>query len=434
MKHIAIIGSGPAGFYTAGALLKKKAPVNIDIIDRLPTPYGLVRGGVAPDHQSTKRVSIAFEKLAQSDDVRFFGNVSVGDDVSIDELRDNYDAVVLAVGTPRDRVLGIPGDDKPGVVGAAAFVGWYNGHPDFADLSPDLSVDRVVVIGAGNVAIDVARILAKTRDELATSDIADYALSAIENAAIADIHIIARRDAPHAKFTNQELREMGELEDAAAIVAAKDLEAPITDDLDDRDQRLAAKNLETFHSFLEMDVKAKSRRVHFDFCASPVEIHGGDRVERVTLERNRIENGRTAATGERYDLDCGLIVTAIGYRGAPLPGVPFDECDGVFEHDDGRVGPGLYATGWCKRGPSGVIGTNKADGDATAAQIVEDIAGFSGEKSGRAGLKALLAARDVKVVTFDDWKKIQAAEEAAAIGPAPRQKIVAIDEMLDALG
>jgi len=429
--NIAIIGSGPAGFYTVGALLKSKTPARIDIIDRLPTPYGLVRGGVAPDHQSTKKVTAAYEKLALSDQVSFVGNVNVGSDVSLDELRGFYDAVVLAVGSPLDRPLSIPGADKQGMVGAAAFVGWYNGHPDFTDLAPNLNTTRAVVIGAGNVAIDVARILAKTRNELSTSDITEYAATAIEASPITDIHMIARRDAPHAKFTNQELREMGELEDAAPIVDPADLEPAYIDDLDARDQRLAAKNSQTMKSFLDVSPEGKSKRVHFDFCASPVEVLGEERVTGLKLERNNMENGRAVASGEFYTLECGLVVTAIGYQGSPLPGADFDEKGGVFVHDDGRIAPGLYATGWCKRGPSGVIGTNKADGDQTAKQIIADLT--PSDKAGRDGLLKMLSERNATVVTFEDWKKIEAAEKAAAKPPAPRQKIVAIDEMLAAL-
>ncbi len=435
---IAIIGSGPTGFYTVAALLKAKADAEIDVIDSLPTPYGLVRGGVAPDHQSTKNVMRAYEKSATSDGVAFMGNVMVGRDVSLDELRELYDAVVLCIGSPLDNPLDIPGADKRGVMGAAAFVGWYNAHPDFVHLSDQLipllsQAETVAVIGAGNVAIDVARVLSRTEEELAATDIADYAAEAIVNSPIKDIHMIARRDAAHAKFTLQELREMGELQGAAPVIDPLQLEGLEFDHLDAKAQRVGHKNVEILRGFTEIaDDGSKRRRVHFDFNLSPVEVLGGDSVTGLTLMRNRTETGKVVATGETSSLDCSMVLTAIGYRGSPLEGAPFNDKWGTFEHDDGRVGPGLYAGGWCKRGPTGVIGTNKHDGDHTAKQILADLSPSS--KRGRDGLSDLLKERNVRVVSFEDWKVIEAAEISGATPPAPRKKFVTVDEMLAVLG
>lgn len=425
---IAIVGSGPAGFYAADALLKLDIDCRIDLIERLPTPFGLIRGGVAPDHQSTKKVTKAYERTAQAEPVRYFGNVHLGRDLSLDELREIYDAVVLAVGAPKDRPLEIPGAETRGIIGSAAFVGWYNGHPDFADLAPDLQAETIAVIGNGNVALDIARLLGKTRAEMASSDITDYAAAAIESSPVKAIYILGRRDAGHAKFTNKELKEMGALSDCAPIVDPRDLEAGVPTDLDERSRRRAEKNLATLRGFTELDPGGKTRRVVFDFCARPQAVLGDDKVAALRIERTRIEDGRVVGSGETRDLPCGALITAIGYRGPAIPGAPFDARRGTFVHEDGRVAPGLYAVGWCKRGPTGVIGTNKADGDLAAQQILEDVR--VGGKSGREGLEALLAERGVRYIDYPEWKRIEAAEEAAAAPGAPRRKLVTIGDML----
>lgn len=429
---VAIVGSGPAGFYAADALLRAEVDCQIDLIERLPTPFGLIRGGVAPDHQSTKKVTKAYERTATSKGVRYFGNVQIGRDLTLDELRGLYDAVILAVGAPRDRPLAIPGAEKRGVIGSAAFVGWYNGHPDFADLAPDLQVESIAVIGAGNVALDIARLLGKTGEEMASSDITDYAAAAIQDSPVKEIHILGRRDAGHAKFTNKELREMGALADSLPVVDPQDLAAGVPADLDERDRRLAEKNLATLGGFAELDPASRSRRIFFHFCAQPVEVLGGTQIEALRLERTRMEGGRAVGSGETWDLPCGALITAIGYRGPAIPGAPFDEARGTFVHKDGRVAPGLYAVGWCKRGPTGVIGTNKADGDLAARQIVEDA--VADGKPGRAGLEALLTERQVRYIDYPEWKEIEAAEEAAAPPGAPRRKLVTVGDMLALLG
>ena len=429
--NVAVIGAGPSGFYTVDALLKADKDIRVDIIERLPTPFGLIRGGVAPDHQTTKKVARVYEKTALTDGVGYFGNVEVGRDVTIAELQEMYDAIVLAVGAPRDRKLGIPGEDKTGVFGSADFVGWYNGHPDFTDLAPDLNTNTVVVIGQGNVAVDTARVLVKTAEEMTETDIADHAADAIAASPITDVYMVGRRGPIEAKFTNVELREMGKLEDCQPVIDPAQLPDEVTGDWSDRDLRLKERNLATMKEFPDVDPAGKSKRVHFTFFAKPVEILGGDKVEGIRMEHTRVEDGRSVGTGEFFEIECGLVIPAIGYFSDPFPGVPFDADNGIVVHDEGRVGDGIYAVGWIKRGPTGVIGTNKPDGDIAATQIVEDIA--DGTKPGREALEALLDERLVRQLRYQDWQTIDAAEVAAAKPGAPRRKFVTIDSMLAAL-
>lgn len=428
---VAIVGTGPAGFYTAEALLRKGIDCTIDLIDRLPTPYGLIRFGVAPDHQTTKKVSRNFEKTALNPRCRYFGNVELGRDVTLDELRSMYDAVVLAVGAGHDRRLGIPGDDKIGVIGSATFVGWYNAHPDLRELQPLLNTPAAVVIGNGNVAIDVARVLVKTAAEMADSDLPGFAASAIQTAPIRDVYLAGRRGPVEAKFTNVELREMGHLEQARAVVDARDLPDTVGAVEDDRDRRLKEKNLATLREFAAAPPDQKPRRVHFLFFASPVEILGGERVEGVRFERTKMEGDRVVGTGQTFDIACGLVIPAIGYRSLPVDGAPFDARKDVVVNAEGRVGPGLYAVGWLRRGPSGVIATNRPDGVAVADHIAADIP--QGVKPGRPALEKHLAARGVRVVSFADWQTIEQAEVAAAQAPAPRRKFERVSEMLAVL-
>jgi len=432
--RVAIIGSGPSGFYTAESLLRAVDDVEVDIVERLPTPYGLIRGGVAPDHAKTKNVARAYEKTARDPRVRYFGNVALGADVGLDNLREMYDAVVLATGAAVDRPLGIPGDDKPGVLGVAAFVGWYNGHPDFCDLDPPLETEAVAVVGVGNVAVDVARVLTKTPAEMVATDLTDYAAEAIHAAPIRDVYMFGRRGPHHAKFSNVELREMGQLEDSAPVLDPAQLPAEVPEDwaatLSDRDLRMTQRNLATLHEFADMDAGDRQKRVHFSFYANPVEVLGDDRVEGIRLEKTRIEDGRAVGTGETFDVACGLVIPAIGYHSDPIDGVPFEW--GRSKNDDGRIDTGLYAVGWIKRGPSGVIGSNKPDGDTAARQIVEDCGNGSG-KPGREALDNHLQANNIRVVTFDDWKQIEAAEEAAATPPAPRRKFGRVADMMAVL-
>jgi NADPH-dependent glutamate synthase beta subunit-like oxidoreductase len=429
MRHVAIIGSGPAGYYTAEACQKAFGDgVRVDIIDRLPVPYGLIRSGVAPDHQSIKAVSRRYEATALSDNVRFVGNVTVGEDVTIAELRDLYDAVVLATGAPHDNMLGIPGADLPGVIGSAAFVGWYNGHPDFAALSPPLQGPGAVVVGAGNVALDVARILAKTGDEFIGSDIVGHALDALGPHGIETVTILARRG-PHAiAMTPKELGELGHLARATATVDPADLPPSDTDAALEPGQRKSVAHLRAFADNHEL----KAITVAFDFYAMPVRIEGDGRVERVIVERTAVSaDGRASGTGETYAVPAAIVVSCIGYCTPPIEGVPYDAKLGRFANDEGRVAPGLYAVGWARRGPTGTIGTNRPDGFLIADHIGADLPGDSG-KAGRAELDALLEARGVDIVTFRDWQNIEKAEVAAARAGAPREKFTAIADMLAA--
>ncbi|MEI9851827.1 MAG: FAD-dependent oxidoreductase [Sphingomonas sp.] len=433
MRHIAVIGSGPAGYYTAEACQKRfGAEVRVDVIDRLPVPYGLIRTGVAPDHQSIKGVSRRYEAVALTENVRFVGNVSVGGDVTIDELRALYDAVILATGAPHDRPVEVPGAELPGVVGSAAFVGWYNGHPDFAELAPALDGPGAVVIGNGNVALDVARILAKTEGEFHGSDIVGHALAALRQSRIGTITILGRRGPHQIAMTPKELGELGELQRAQPIVDPADLPPELDDALLEPGQRKSVTHLRNFAA-RESDPR-KPVHIVFDFLAMPVAIEGEGRVERVIVERTLLDAaGRASGTGETYAIPASLVVSCIGYRTPPIAGVPYDETAGRFANDEGRVLPGLYAVGWARRGPTGTIGTNRPDGIAVVDKVAEDIGGGTG-RPGRAGLDELLAARGVDVVTFRDWQRIEAAEIAAAREGSPREKFTSIAALLAARG
>lgn len=430
MRHVAVIGSGPAGYYTAEACQKQFGDeVRVDIVDRLPVPYGLIRTGVAPDHQSIKAVSRRYEATALSENVRFVGNVTIGKHVSIPELLGLYDAVVLATGAPSDRPLGVPGDDLPGVVGSAAFVGWYNGHPDFAALAPVLDAPGAVVVGADNVALDVARILAKTADEFAGSDIVGHALDALRGHGVERITILARRGPHQIAMTPKELGELGHLHRAAPHVDPRDLPPVEEDAALDPGLRKSVAHLRAFATAGEAPIA-----IDFDFFAQPVRIEGEGRVERVIVERTRLDaEGRAVGTGETYAIPAGLVVSCIGYQTPRIEGVPYDAKLGRFANDDGRIAPGLYAVGWARRGPTGTIGTNRPDGFLIADHIAADVPGGS-DKQGRAGLDALLAARGVDVVTFRDWQNIERVEIANARDGSPREKFTAVDAMLAARG
>ena len=428
---VAIVGAGPSGFYAAEALLKSAVDCRVDIIERLPAPYGLIRYGVAPDHEKTKGVTRAFERTAQNDAVGYYGNVELGRDLSLDELRGLYDAVVIATGAPRDRQLGIPGADKAGVHGAAAFVGWYNGHPDFCDLDPELDTPSVAIIGNGNVALDVARILAKTPEELATSDLPGYAAEALRKAKIAELHLLGRRGPVEAKWTNVELREMGRLADCLPLVDPGHLPDGIPDGLSERDRRLREKNLATLRGFLTLEAGARRKRLHFTFYAKPLEVLGGPRVEGLRLERTRVEEGRAVGTGETFDLPCGLVICSIGNRAEPLDGLVCNDERGILANRRGRVAEGLYVVGWAKRGATGVIASNKPDGARLARQIAKDHG--RGQKPGGPMLEKLLAGRGRRWIGFEDWKRIEAAEVAAAPSGAPRRKFIGVDDMLAVL-
>jgi ferredoxin--NADP+ reductase len=446
-----VIGSGPSGFYAVERLQKEGVPLELDLFDRLPTPYGLVRGGVAPDHPKIKSVTRVYDKLAAHASFRFLGNVAVGVDVQHAELLRYYDAVIYAVGAQTDRPLGIPGETLAGSHAATEFVGWYNGHPDFCDCTFDLSAEAAAVVGVGNVAMDVTRILASTPDELAKTDLVGHALEALRGSRVRTIYVLGRRGPVQAAFTNPELRELGHLPEAEVVVDPRDLDLdPLSAaELARSEDHGLARNMETLREFAARPLEGRPRRIVFRFLSSPVEIVGRERVEGIRIARNRLEDdGRGGAkatpTEETELLSVGLVFRSVGYRGVPIPGLPFDDRAGTVPNREGRVVtsegdvmPGAYVVGWIKRGPSGVIGTNKPDAHETVDRLLEDLrAGALPEPpaAGREALDALLRERGVRVVSFADWQKLDALEVAAgqAVG-RPRLKFIRVPDMLGAL-
>lgn len=435
MRHFAIVGSGPAGFYTAEALAKAYGEqAQIDIIDRYPVPYGLIRFGVAPDHQSLKAVSKRYDQVAEGATVEFVGNVAVGKDVSADELGGMYDAVILAIGAPHDRKLGIPGEDLPGVVGSAEFVGWYNGHPDFADLNPPLDGTHAAVIGNGNVALDCARILSKNHHEFEGSDIVGHALDALDRSAIQTVTILGRRGPHQISMTPKELGELGHLEIATPVVEGADFPPVEADDALEPGHR---KSITILRDFAAAGADAvKPRRIVFDFFAKPLRIEGEGRAERLIVERTVLDgSGAAVGTGETYEVTASLIVTSIGYQTPRIDGVAYDERGGKFANEGGKIADGLYAVGWARRGPTGTIGTNRPDGYEVAELIAAAMPpGTDGGKAGAAALAKLLDERGIKATGFDDWRTIEAAEVAAARPGSPREKMVRHEDWLKTLG
>jgi ferredoxin/flavodoxin---NADP+ reductase len=440
--RVAVVGSGPAGFYTADALLKSEDPaVTVDVLDRLPTPWGLVRLGVAPDHENIKAVSRAFEKIAARPGFRFFGNVEVGATVTHEELLELYDAVVYTVGAQTDRRLGIPGEDLPGSWPATAFVAWYNGHPDFQELEFDLDTERVVVIGNGNVAIDCARMLALTRDELAPTDTIDPAAEAIVASPLREILMVGRRGPVQAAFTPPELKELGELAGAEPVVDPRDLDLDAASVAElEADRERARRNFDLLQEYAARESDGRPRRIVLRFLTSPLAILGEERVEAIELVRNELveEGGRLVArpTGETETVPCGLVLRSVGYQGVALPGVPFDERTGTIPNDRGRVvgAPRTYAAGWIKRGPSGVIGTNKKDASETVELLLEDArAGKLARGDPTRTLEALLNAKGVSYVDYEGWQAIDAVERAAGEPLSrPRVKLTTWEKLLAA--
>ena len=438
--RVAVVGSGPAGFYATDALLKSENPtVEVDLLDRLPTPWGLVRLGVAPDHENIKAVSRAFEKTAARPGFRFFGNVEVGSTVSHEELLRLYDAVVYTVGAQTDRRLGIPGEDLPGSWAATEFVAWYNGHPDFQDCMFDLSHERAVVIGNGNVAIDCARMLALTAEELAPTDMTDEAVDAICAAAVEEIVMLGRRGPVQAAFTPPELKELGELAGADVIVDPGDLVLdPASEHALEEDRERARRNYELLEEFAQQEPSGKPRRIVLRFLVSPVAILGTDRVEAVEVVHNELveENGRLVArpTGGVEVIPAGIVLRSVGYKGVPLPGVPFDERTDTIPNEQGRVtgAERTYVAGWIKRGPSGVIGTNKKDATETVELLLEDArAGLLTRVGDGDSLEELLDAKGAAFVEYAGWQAIDAAERSAgeSLG-RPRVKLTAWEKLL----
>ena len=435
MRHFAVVGSGPAGFYTAEALQKAYGgAARIDILDRYPVPYGLIRFGVAPDHQSLKAVSKRYDKVAESDGVDFIGNVAVGRDISVAELLELYDAVVLAVGAPHDRKLGIPGEDLAGVVGSAEFVGWYNGHPEFADLAPPLGGTHAAVIGNGNVALDCARILSKTRAEFEGSDIVGHALDALDRSAIRTITILGRRGPHQIAMTPKELGELGHLEAASPQVDIADFPLLEADDALEPGHRKSITILRGFAA--TPPDPARPKRMVFDFFARPLRIEGEGKAERIVVERTELdEAGAARGTGETYEVPASLVVSCIGYSSSPIDGVPYDERGGKFRNEQGRIADRLYAVGWARRGPTGTIGTNRPDGYEVADRIAAEMPpGSSAERPGAEGLKRLLEERGVMPTDYDDWRRIEETETARARPGSPREKFVRVDHWLETLG
>lgn len=430
---VCIIGSGPSGLYAADQILRKAPTCRVDVIDRLPTPFGLVRAGVAPDHQGTKNIVRQFERTLSKPNARFLGNITVGRDVTLDELRGLYDATILAVGAPLDRTLGIPGEDLDGVYGSGAFVGWYNGHPDHAGLKPRLS-KSIAVIGNGNVALDIARILGKTADEMTGSDICTHAADSVAAAPIADIWLIGRRGPVEASFTSAELAELGHLSRARPVVDASLVnEAALPDDLDPKDAKVKEKNLEILREFATLPTDDRPIRIHLLFNAAPTAISGdASGAAKLTVERTQVVNGRAQGTGEMIDIEAGTIITAIGYRTQALDGMPMDASGGRVANADGHVTDDLWVVGWAKRGPSGVIPTNRADSISVADQVVAALPATSA-KAGPAGLDAVLNTRSAAPVSLDGWQTINAAEVARAADGRPREKFVHIADMLATL-
>jgi ferredoxin--NADP+ reductase len=443
--RVAIVGSGPAGFYAAGHLLKDKERVTqIDMFDRLPTPWGLVRGGVAPDHPNIKSVSRVYEKTAAHPEFRFYGNVELGRDLSNEDLTCRYHAVIYAVGAQTDKRMGIPGEDLPGSWAATEFVAWYNGHPDYRELEFDLSGETAIVVGNGNVATDVARMLALTRDELACTDVADHAIDVLADSGIRDIVVLGRRGPAQAAFTNPELLELGEMTDADVYVDPKDAELdPLSREwIEGEDAGITArKNVEIISGYAQRKPTGKRRRIVLRFLVSPVEIHGDGHVEAVTIRRNRLEPDesgtlRPKPTDETETIPASVVFRSIGYRGVPLEGLPFDERRGTIPHDGGRVRQGEYVVGWIKRGPTGIIGTNKRDAQETVDTLLADLeAGRLPEPvtPDRDELERLLEERRPDHVTYEGWEAIDRAEKSAGEPQGrPRVKLCTFEELLEA--
>ncbi len=451
--RVAVFGAGPAGFYAVEELLKQQEfLVAVDLFDRLPTPYGLVRGGVAPDHQKIKAVIRQYEKTAARPGFRFFGNVTFGENLSLDELLAHYHQVLFTTGAESDRRMGIPGEDLSGSYPATVFVGWYNGHPDYRDLQFDLNAERVAVVGNGNVAMDVTRILARSVDELAKTDIADYALEALRHSKIKEIYLLGRRGPAQAAFTNPEIRELTELAVADLVVRPEELA------LDEVNREFLAlhaseqthqRNVDILTAQIAKGEGSRPKKIRARFFVSPVKVLGKDQVEGLRLEKNRLvkdEDGvfKAQGMGVYEEISCQLVFRSIGYKGHKLPGLPFDERNGIIPNRDGRVidsttnapVPRLYVAGWIKRGPSGVIGTNKLDATTTVQAMLEDAARYpvwDGLSLDLSAIPVLLANKQVRAITFTDWKRIDQVEIAAGRKRGkPREKLTTIAELLEA--
>jgi len=442
--RVAIVGAGPAGAFAASSLRRFRGDVEIDLFERLPTAWGLLRAGVAPDHQEIKRLDDRFERETLKRGVRFLGNVEVGTDVTHTELMEHYTAVVYATGAQTDKSLGIPGEDLPGSWAATEFVAWYNGHPDYRDREFDLSAKRAVVIGNGNVAADVTRLLTRSVDELARTDVADHALEALRHSQIEEVVVLGRRGPAQAAFTSAELRELGHMDGVDIRVDAFELDPVSEQWLDDEGTFTARKNVQLLREFAAREPGNAPRRIDLRFLRSPVAIRGTDRVEAIEVGRNEIvrdDNGtlRARPLDEPVEtIEAGLVLRSVGYRAVPLPDVPFDErayvlpnVEGRVLGSDGEVIPGVYTVGWIKRGPTGILGTNKRDAEETIGCLADDLHALPEPTGGP--IEDLLAQRKPDVVTADGWRAIDAAERERGRGAErPRVKLASRDELLAA--
>ena len=451
--RVAIFGSGPSGFYAAEELLKQEDPfVAVDMFDRLPVPFGLVRGGVAPDHPKIKTVTKLFERTADRARFRFFGNVAFGRDLSLDEVLDHYHQVLFCTGAESDRRMGIPGEELAGSHPATAFVAWYNGHPDYRHHEFDLSAETAVVVGIGNVAMDVARILTRPVEELAQTDIAEHALEALKVSKVRNVYLLGRRGPAQAAFTNPEIRELGEIQGTDLVLRADEVEL---DDvsreyLEGQSGPASRRNVEILQEQAQKGQGTQQRKIFLRFLASPVELKGGSKVEAVVIEKNRLEKDsqgwiKARGTGETEEVPAGLVFRSIGYLGTGLPGIPFDERSGIIPNDSGRVTgtdgtvqPRLYVAGWIKRGPSGVIGTNKPDSIATVKVMVEDFQVrpqlLKAEHS-RKDIGGILDKKGVRHFSFEEWRKIDEIEQKRGQAKGkPREKFTSLADILKALG
>ena len=444
--RVAVIGAGPSGLYAVAALLASGVPVGVTVLDRLPAPYGLVRYGVAPDHVKMKSVirvlQQPFSGAVPGADVEFLGDVPVGEGgLPVDALREHFHAVVYATGSPLDRTLGVPGEDLDGSFGSGAFVSWYCGHPDQVGLDPLLDRPGVAVVGAGNVALDVARVLARSADEMAGTDVPDPVLAALRASAVTDVHVLIRRAPQHVRFTPAELRQIGELADVEVVVHDDGLLAAGVDEPAERRQR---QNLTILSGWAAQPRATRARRIHLRFLRSPHRLHGdrNGRVDGLVVERNVVEpDGRVRGTGELETLDVGLVVRAIGYSAQPVAGLPFDERTGTVPNEAGRVVgadgvpvPGAYVTGWIKRGPSGVIGTNKGDATETVAALLADLPTLPAPaRPGPAALRATLARHGIRPVDWTAWLRLDAEElRRGELRGTERVKLAELTEMLAA--
>jgi ferredoxin/flavodoxin---NADP+ reductase len=431
--RVAVIGSGPSGLYAADEL-SKHGGVSVDVVDRLPCPYGLLRYGVAPDHLKMKSLEITLRKILERPGVRFLGGIELGVEVSVDELREYYDAVIYATGSSVDRRLSIPGEDLRGSFSATQFVAWYCGHPDAEVDAFTLDARTAVVVGMGNVAVDVARILAKTAAELHLTDMPDHVLKVLDTSSVSDIYIVGRRGPAQAKFTTKELRELGELSNADVVVDPAELVLDETGKQTVENNKTVRRNLETLQEWSARSLQGRPRRIHLRFLLSPVAVHGTGRVEAVECERNALNgSGGVIGTGERVTLAAQLLLRSVGYRGLALPGVPFDAQSGVIPHVAGRVqrdgsaAVGEYVVGWIKRGPTGVIGTNKGDARETVEQLFADIDALPRTPHRDPdAIIAKLAQRGIEVITWAGWEAIDAAEQALGVA-AGRTRIKITD-------